>query len=169
MDGAERALDEVTPRLARTLPPDHFFFALALSERALIAAARNDPSRAMDLVNQSVERLTSGTTGNSLAASVALVRRAKLELEMGRPVDSETDATRALTLEEQSLTPGRRSVLLGRTYLALGQAEEANGKHDRAKRAFAEAAAQLRLALGPDHPDTRRAEALAGPGASPGN
>jgi serine/threonine-protein kinase len=169
MDGAERALDEVTPRLARTLPPDHFFFALALSERALIAAARNDPSRAMDLVNQSVERLTSGTTGNPLAASVALVRRAKLELEMGRPVDSEADATRALTLEERSLTPGRRSVLLGRTYLALGQAEEANGKHDRAKRAFAEAAAQLRLALGPDHPDTRRAEALAGPGASPGN
>jgi tetratricopeptide (TPR) repeat protein len=169
MDGAERALDEVTPRLARTLPPDHFFFALALSERALIAAARNDHARAIDLVNQSVERLTSGTTGNPLATSVALMRRAKLELEIGRTRDAEADAARALALEEQSLTPGRRSVLLGRTYLTLGQAEEANGKHDPAKHAFAQAAEQLRPALGADHPDTRRAEALAASGASPGN
>jgi len=169
MDGAERALDEVTPRLEKTLPPDHFFFALVLSERALIAAARNDPSHAIDLVNQSVERLASGTTGNPLAASVALVRRAKLELDIGRPLDAEADAARALALEDKSLTPGRRSVLRGRTYLTLGQAQQANGKRDQAKRAFAEAVEQLRPALGPDHPDTRRAEALAASGVSRAN
>jgi len=169
IDGAEHALDEVTPRLAKTLSPDHFFFALVLSERALIAAARNDPARAMDLVNQSVERLTSGTTGNSLAASVALVRRAKLELDMGRPSAAEADAARALALEDQSLTAARRSAVRGRTYLMLGDAQQANAKREDAQRSFAAAVEQLRPSLGPDHPDTRRAESLAASAASRAN
>ena len=166
LDGAEHALDEVTPRLAKTLPPDHFYFALALSERALIAAARNEPARALDLVNRSVEGLTSGATGNPLAAAVALVRRAKLELDMDRATDAEADATRALALEVRSLPAGRRSVLLGRTYLMLGQAEQVTGKHEEAQRAFAHAVEQFRPSLGPDHPDTRRVESLAASGAS---
>jgi hypothetical protein len=44
-----------------------------------------------------------------------------------------------------------------RAYLALASALEAQGKHDEARAAARSAAEQLQNALGPDHPDTRRA------------
>lgn len=168
-DDAERSLDEVTPRLRKTLPPDHFFFALALSERSLIAAGRHENAAAIELANRAVDGLTSRNSGNPLAVSVALVRRAKLELDLGRPVDAEADAAKALALEQRSLASGHASSLLGRTYLALANAEAANGRHDDARRAFAAAADQLRPTLGPDHADTRLAERLAATGPRSGH
>ena len=168
-DAAERSLDEVTPRLRRTLPPDHFFFALALSERSLIAAGRHDNAAAIELANRAVDGLNSRNSGNPLAESVALVRRAKLELDMGRAVDAEADAARALALEQRSLASGHASSLLGRTYLALANAEAANGRHDDAQRAFAAAADQLRPTLGADHADTQLAERLAAAGPRSGH
>ncbi|HET8874754.1 MAG TPA: serine/threonine-protein kinase, partial [Casimicrobiaceae bacterium] len=168
-DAAERSLDEVTPRLRRTLPSDHFFFALALSERSLIAAGRHENAAAIELANRAVDGLNSRNSGNPLAESVALVRRAKLELDMGRAVDAEADAARALALEQRSLVSGHASSLLGRTYLALANAEAANGRHDDAQRAFAAAADQLRPTLGADHADTQLAERLAAAGPRSGH
>ena len=167
-DRAERSLDEVTPRLRRTLPPDHFFFALALSERSLIAAGRHENGAAIELANRAVDGLNSNSAGNPLAVSVALVRRSKLELDMGRPIDAETDAAKALALEQRSLASGHTSSLVGRTYLALAEAEAANGRPDDAQRAFAAAANQLRPTLGLDHADTRLAERLAAAGPRSG-
>ncbi|HJU21867.1 MAG TPA: tetratricopeptide repeat protein, partial [Casimicrobiaceae bacterium] len=164
-DGAEQALDEVTPRLRKTLPPEHFYFALALSERSLIAAGRHDDAKAIELANRAVDELTARSSGNPLALPVALVRRSKLELDMGRAGDAEADASKALGLVTRSITPARPSTLLGRTYLALAKAQAANGKRDEAQRAFAAAAAQLRPTLGPDHADTKLAERFASAGA----
>ena len=160
-DGAEQALDEVTPRLRKTLPPEHYFFALTLSERSLIAAGRHDDAKAIELANRAVDELTARSSGNPLALPVALVRRSKLELDMGRAGDAESDASKALGLVMRSITPARPSTLLGRTYLALAKAQAANGKRVEAQRAFAAAAAQLRPTLGADHADTKLAERLA--------
>jgi hypothetical protein len=113
--------------------------------------------------------LTARNSGNSLVVPVVLVRRAKVELEMGRPLDAEADATKALVLEKPDLRPGQPSAVLGRTYLALARAQAANGKHDDAQRSFAAAALQLRPTLGAEHADTRLAERLGAADSAPGN
>jgi len=169
LDGAERALDEVTPRLRKTLPPDHYFFAVALSERSLIAAARHDNAGAIDLANRAVAALTAGNSGNPLTVPGVLVRRSKLELDMGRSAEAETDAARALELETSLLPPGQPSAMLGRAYLALARGQAANGRHDDAQRSFAAAAEQLRKTVGPNHADTRLAEASITTGRPSGN
>jgi eukaryotic-like serine/threonine-protein kinase len=168
LDGAERAIDEVVPRLRNALPPEHYFFAFVLSERSLIAAARHDNATALELANRAVVELTARNSGNPLAVPIVLVRRSKLDLEMGRRIEAEADAARALELEGSLIRGGQPSSLLGRTYLALAGAQVANGKHDDAQRSFAAAAEQLRETLGPDHADTRLAEASSTARTRPG-
>jgi hypothetical protein len=112
--------------------------------------------------------LTARNSGNPLAVPIVLVRRSKLDLEMGRRIEAEADAARALELEGSLIRGGQPSSLLGRTYLALAGAQVANGKHDDAQRSFAAAAEQLRETLGPDHADTRLAEASSTARTRPG-
>jgi hypothetical protein len=57
--------------------------------------------------------------------------------------------------------PGIFSSYLGRAYLALARALDAQGKRDEARAAGRSATEQLQNALGPDHPDTRSARQLA--------
>ena len=90
-----------------------------------------------------------------------LGRRSKLELDMGRPVDAEADAIKALALDQRSVVQGGASRVLGRTYLSLAKVEAANAKRDDGKHSAAKAADQLQPTLGPDHADTRLAERLA--------
>jgi eukaryotic-like serine/threonine-protein kinase len=162
LDGAQQALDAIVPRLHQTLPPDHYFFALALSERSLIAAARHDDAGALELANRAVAALATKHAGNPLVVPLVLVRRAKLDLALGRPHDAEADATKALALEQTLLPASQSSSLVGRTYLALANAQAAEDKQRDAQRSFAAAAERLRPTLGADHPDTQLAERSAG-------
>jgi ATP/maltotriose-dependent transcriptional regulator MalT len=167
LDGAERALDEVAPKLRATLPPGHYAFALQWSERSLLAAARHDDRTALDLANRAVESMATNS-GEPRAAALVLIRRANLEVAMGEAAQAEADAIKALGVERQSLPSGQRSDLLGRTYVALAQAQAASGRHDAAAQSFALARDELRATLGPDDVETKRAERAAAPAkASP--
>jgi len=50
---------------------------------------------------------------------------------------------------------------VGRAYLNLGRALQAQGKSEDARAAFRSAAQNLERALGPDHPDARTASQFA--------
>jgi hypothetical protein len=50
---------------------------------------------------------------------------------------------------------------MGRAYLNLGRALEAEGKRDESHAAFRSATEHLQNTLGPEHDDTRRARQLA--------
>jgi serine/threonine protein kinase/tetratricopeptide (TPR) repeat protein len=160
VDGAERAIDEVVPRLRETLPPDHYAFALTLSERSLNAVARHQDAAAFELANRAVEMMR-GPSVNSLLIAKVLERRAALEVAAGRSREGEADAAQAVALVKSALPPTQPSTMLGRAYLTLGKAQAANGRHDEARERFASAAAQFRTTLGADHPRTRAAEQLA--------
>ena len=160
-EGAARVLDDVLPRLRRTLPADHFFFALATSERALLAAARHDEAAALALANQAVEEARNHS-GNPLVVPTVLARRAELELGAGRAHDAETDATKALAAVRAVLGPTVPSSLRGRAYLALAAAQAADGKPDAAKASYAAAAGELRETLGANSADARLALEEAG-------
>lgn len=161
LHGAERALDEIEPRLRKTLPPQHYAFAATTSQRSLLAAARHDDAKAIELADRAVE-MAETSSGNPLVVPRLLTRRSILELAIARPIEAEADAARALALEQRHIASGQQSSLIGRTYLALGQAESANGKSEDARRHLAAAVEQLRPTVGPDHRDTRLAERLAG-------
>ena len=160
LDGAERSLDEVEPRLRRMLPPGHIAFVSVASERSLLAAARHDYPAALRFADRAVHIASSSPSSGYVLPSV-LLRRSRLELAMGRPAAAEADARRALELERPTLAPAQHSSLLGGIWLALGRAQAAVGESAAAQQAFAAAAAELRETVGPDHPDTRAAEALA--------
>ena len=155
-EGAARVLDDVLPRLRRTLPADHFFFAVATSERALLAAARRDDSAALALANQAVEEARNHS-GDPLVVPTVLVRRADLELRAGRTHDAETDATNALAAVREVIGLTMPSSLRGRAYLALAAAQAKGGRPDAAKASYAAAAAELRETLGANSADARLA------------
>ena len=166
LDGAERALDEVEPRLHGMLPAGHYAFAIVASERSMVSAARHDFPVALTFANRALG-MVAANPSNAFVAPLLLTRRSGLELAMGRPVDAEADAARAVDLERPTLARGQQSSLLGNIYLALGRAQAANGKSAESRRSFAKAVAQLRPTVGADHPDTRLAEQLAAGTALP--
>jgi tetratricopeptide (TPR) repeat protein len=91
-----------------------------------------------------------------------LIRRSTVEFNAKRPEDARRDAARALSLLQATSQPGTFSSNLGRAYLTLARALQAQGKSDEAKAAARSAAEHLQNALGPDHSDTRNARQLAG-------
>jgi tetratricopeptide (TPR) repeat protein len=93
-----------------------------------------------------------------------LVRRSSIDLVAGDLDVAVADASRAVALWQETAPPGMSLSTVGRGYLALGRALDAQGKHDEARAASRSAVEHLRDALGPDHPDTLAALALAGPG-----
>ncbi len=162
---AAAMLAEVEPRLRRNLPAGHYAFASLSSERALIALARGDVQTAMRLADQAVAIDEAAVKAGGQGAGmlhILLVRRSTVELEARHPGEAAADAARAVSLLQEAAQPGTFSSTLGRAYLALGLALQAQGKRDEAHTAFRSAAEHLQSALGPDHPDTRSARQLGG-------
>jgi hypothetical protein len=62
-----------------------------------------------------------------------------------------------LNLLQGPTDSGAFSMNVGRSYLALGRALQAEGKPDEADAAFRSAAEHLEKTLGPDHPESRAA------------
>jgi tetratricopeptide (TPR) repeat protein len=90
-----------------------------------------------------------------------LIRRSAVELEAKRSDDARTDAARALSLLQATSQPGTFSSNLGRAYLTLAQALQAEGKRDQAQAAARSATEQLQNTLGSDHLEVRAARQLA--------
>jgi serine/threonine-protein kinase len=161
---AAAMLEEVEPRLRKNLPPGHYAFAALVSEQSLIDLARGDRQAALQRANQAMsmaEASIKAGGGNEGALPLLLLRRSTIQLEARRPDEAAADAARALSLLQAAAEPGTFSSTLGRVYLTLARALQAQGKSDEARAAARSAAEHLQNALGPDHPDTRSARQLA--------
>jgi serine/threonine-protein kinase len=159
LDRAAKVVSEAATRFDRSLPPSHGIFAGLALQRALNAKAAGDLSAAWKLSNQAVAIVEASirVRGTHIMPSF-LVYRSEIALQLGRSNDAEADASRALSIlrkGEQSQAPSGN---LGRAYLTLGRALEAQARHVEARAAFRSAAENLRSAFGPDHPDTQSAQ-----------
>jgi tetratricopeptide (TPR) repeat protein len=92
------------------------------------------------------------------------VSRSEIELQLHQPDKAAEDARRALKISLDVAQPGTLSSKVGRAYLALGRALEAQSQPQEARAAFRSAVEHLQSALGPDHLETRAARKLAEPG-----
>jgi len=157
-------LDEVESRLRRALPEGHIAFAAVASQRSLVALDRGDASGALALVDSAVAILEASVKAGGQGAERLpgeLAKRADVEIELRRNEQAAADATRALELLRQIIEPGVLSSNVGRAHLALGRALMAQGRSGEARVALRASLEHLESALGPDHPDTRRARQLA--------
>lgn len=163
---AARALFAETEGLMRShLPPTHFWFATLASERSLLAQAEGNSDLAMQLADKAVGMDEEMTKTDSEGASFLprfLYRRAALEFERADLEKSELDVQRAINLLQQSLGRDALSFHFGECYITEGRILERQQKTDQARAAFHLAATNFEKALGPDHPQTRTAQYLAG-------
>ncbi len=162
---AKAMLDEVEPRLVRALPRGHYAFASVATLRALLAEARGDLPGALAGADRAASILEANVAAGQQTGSylpTVLRRRADIERALGRLPEAERDAQRAIELLEKQAEPGVPNAGAGLAYLCLGQILRAKGRAAEAQRAFASAVEQLEPTLGPDHPATRQAHALAG-------
>jgi serine/threonine-protein kinase len=167
MGDVERAaalLAEVEPRLRKDLPPEHIAFAGLTSEHAMLARARGHREEALSLLNRVVDTaeasIKAGRQGRE-SLPPFLLRRATVRLELNDPAGAVTDARRAVTLLEANVPPGAFMSTLGRGYLTLARALEAQGSRDEARAVARSAASHLAATVGEAHRDTRAASELA--------
>jgi len=162
---AEVTIAKLTPRIERDFPADHYIAAISAAQKGLLARAQGNLERALELLDHAVSVLESASrTGNRRSEQLPriLVYRSQVELDLGhKKEEARTDAHRALEHFANSLT-GAFSCDMGRAYMALGNALEAQGKADEARAAYGSAVEQLENAGGPDHPEARTARQLAG-------
>jgi tetratricopeptide (TPR) repeat protein len=166
---AEAMVDEVEPRLRHNLPPGHYAFAAVASERSQIALARGNVVEALRLANQAIaiiETALKAHSGAEAAMPTMFVRRSVVQLAAQHPREAAEDAARGLKLRQAISRPGTFSSDLGRAYLALGHALQAQGNDKEAKNAFRSAADNLSHTLGKDHPETVAVVRIAGPAAA---
>jgi tetratricopeptide (TPR) repeat protein len=163
-DRALAMLDEVEPRLKHDLPAGHYAFASVTMERGAIADAKGDHETALRLATQAIAMneaaIKAGGQGKPMMPML-FAKRSKFEVELGRPDEAVADARRALEMWQAIQKPGVASTILGRGYVTLGRALQAQGKVDDAHAAFGSAVENLAATLGPDHRDTRAAMQLA--------
>jgi eukaryotic-like serine/threonine-protein kinase len=160
---AESMLAELEPRLRGSLPPDNFWFGALASAQSLLASARGSSQTALPLADQAVtiiEAASKAGRSGSDFLPIVLMRRSTIELDAGRPMQAADDARRALAQLQADGAPGAFSSVVGRTYLNLGHALQAQGKSEEARAAFRSAAENLQNTLGIDHPETRSARQL---------
>jgi serine/threonine-protein kinase len=164
-DDAAQLLEELQPRMQSKLPSQHYAFAALASDRASLALATGDLSSAMQQANQAIkiDEASIKKIGQCAAfMPTLLVRRAFVELQAGREDLAVSDAAKAMTLLQAEMQPGTHSSNMGRAYLVQALALRATGRSEEARAASQMALEHLRDTLGPNHPDTRSACALAG-------
>jgi serine/threonine protein kinase/tetratricopeptide (TPR) repeat protein len=160
---ASRQLAALEQRLRQRYAAEHYVFAQLSSERARIAVGRGDlPSaghfakEAVELDEASIRRI-----GQCAALlSTLLVSKSGIDLKGGQREEAVSDAKRAIKLLEEREDPSILSSNVGRAYLALALALEAEGKPDEAQVAARKAYANFQTTLGSDQPDTQGARQL---------
>jgi eukaryotic-like serine/threonine-protein kinase len=161
---AESMLDQVEPKMRKSLPAGHYGFASITAERALIALEKHDPSTALQLMDESIAAIQASVNAGKGGGSLMPVRysdRSEIDLALGRANDAEADASRAIAASHPDQNSSDVSCKLGRAYLLEARALAAEGKTEPARSAAAQALKQLQGSLGPDHPDTQSARRLA--------
>jgi hypothetical protein len=160
---ATRQLDELEQRLRQRYAPEHYVFAELSSERARIALGRRDLPSAAHFAKEAVELDEASLRRIGQCAALLttlLVSKSGIDLKSGQPEQAVSDARRAIKLLEDREDPSILSSNVGRAYLALALALEAEAKPDEAQLAARKAYANFQTTLGPDQPDTRSARQL---------
>jgi tetratricopeptide (TPR) repeat protein len=160
---ATRRLDEYEQRLRQRYAPEHYVFAELSSARARIALGQGDLPSAAHLATEAVEtdEASIRRIGQCAALlSTLLVSKSGIDLKSGQREQAVSDARRAIKLLEDREDPSILSSNVGRAYLVLALALEAEGKPDDAQLAARKAYANLQTTLGSDQPDTQRARQL---------
>lgn len=153
---AERCIAELEPIWSGIYPKGHLAFASISSEKSQNALMNGDMQEALSAANRAYElALEAARQGQDASAlPVMLLRRGRVHLAMKNWPAAERD------LRESLKQIGERPSLTGQTKLALAEALIGAGRNGEAAPLLDQAQADLRHAVGPDHPDTRRAFAL---------
>jgi eukaryotic-like serine/threonine-protein kinase len=165
---ATRQLAELEQRLRKRYAPEHYVFAELSSARARIALGRGDLPSAAHFAKQAVEidEASMRRIGQCAALlTTLLVSKSGMDLRNGQREEAASDARRAIKLLEEREDPSILSSNLGRAYLVLALALEAQGKPEEAQLAARKAYANLQTTLGSDQPDTQSARQLTNTGA----
>jgi eukaryotic-like serine/threonine-protein kinase len=160
---ATRQVDELEQRQRKRYAPEHYVFAELSLVRANIALGRGDLASAAHFAKEAVEldEASIRRIGQCAALlSSLLVSKSGIELKSGQREEAASDARRAIKLLEEREDPSILSSNVGRAYLALALALEAEGKPDEAQVAARNAYANLQTTLGSDQPDTQSARQL---------
>jgi serine/threonine protein kinase/lipopolysaccharide biosynthesis regulator YciM len=160
---ATRQLDELEQRLRKRYAPEHYVFAQLSSARARIALGQGDLPSAAHFAREAVETDEASIRRIGQCAALLsslLVSKSGIDLKDGQREEAESDARRAIKLLEEREDPSILSSNVGRAYLALALALEAESKPDEAQVAARKAYANLQTTLGPDQPDTQSARQL---------
>ena len=160
---ATRQLDELEQRLRQRYAPEHYVFAELSSERARIALGRADLPSAAYFAKEAVELDEASLRRIGQCAALLttlLVSKSGIDLKSGQPDQAVSDARRAIKLLEDREDPSILSSNVGRAYLALALALEAESKPGEAQLAARKAYANLQTTLGSDQPDTQSARQL---------
>jgi serine/threonine-protein kinase len=160
---ATRQVAELEQRLRKRYAPEHYVFAQLSSARARIALGRGDLPSAAHFAREAVEidEASIRRIGQCAALlSTLLVSKSGMDLKSGQREEAASDARRAIKLLEEGEDPSILSSNVGRAYLALALALEAEGKPDEAQLAARKAYGNLQTTLGSDQPDTQRARQL---------
>ena len=149
-------LAELESRLKRMMPAGHIGFAALQLYEALLATGRGDAQTAVAKANRAIALAEANSQGLDYLPGF-LLRRAFVNLHAHRLEEAGEDAARALAMEQQAAVPGASSSGIGRAYLMLGRALDAQGERDEAQVAFASALKHLEPTLGGNHPKTQEA------------
>ncbi len=163
---ASRQLAELEHRLRQRYAPEHYVFAQVSSARARIALGRGDLPTAAHLATEAVELDEASMRRIGQCAALLptlLVGKSAIDLKSGQREQAVSDARRAIKLLEDGADSSILSSNVGRAYLALALALEAEGKPDEAQYAASKAYANLQTTLGSEQPDTRSARQLTNP------
>ncbi len=161
---SEAMLDQVEPRLRKTLPPGHYAFAAISSQRGMIALEKHDASAAQQLTDESIATVDAavknGGEGGFFLPTL-YIQRSAIDLALKQAAQAEADAAKALAELKPAGDPSVVSSKLGAVYLAQARAFAAEGKASQAHMAATQAFEQLQKSVGPDFPDTIAAHQLA--------
>jgi tetratricopeptide (TPR) repeat protein len=156
---AEQEIAAIAPEVGKSVPPDSVPAMLIMQVQARIHAARGRYPEAIAGLTKIVEFYD----GRSMAVA-PLVRALNFRAEayLGK-ADSDSalaDARRALEISRRLQGDKPWSSLTGLSLLSIAHIQERRGDPAAAAAAAREAAPHLKETLGPEHPDTQRAEQL---------
>src|SRR4030095_2422331 len=157
----------VTPVVGKAVPADSVPAMVIMQVQARIDAAHGRFPEAIAGLTKIVEFYD----GRDMAVAPlarALNFRADAYLGKGDADAALADARRALEVSRRLQGDKPWSSLTGLSLLSIARVEESRGDHDAARRAAREALPHLTETLGPEHPDTRRAEQYGGDERSAG-
>jgi eukaryotic-like serine/threonine-protein kinase len=161
---ARAILAELEPRWRRMMPEANIAFAILSIHKARLASGESAHETAVAEADRAIALAEENPQGLSYLSTL-LLRRAGVNLSAGRPENAESDARRAIAMEEKATEPGELYSGVGRAYLVLGRALRAQGRLDESRAAFASSLRHLEPSLGEDHPMTREARLGAGDGS----